>query len=298
MRSTSYFALGAAALLGCVEDLNLPEPRTNDNPVLLWVGSTPDPPDCPEGRLDYWDGWADVSANPQEECGMCSCGPTACVLPSKVRAHETDRCADTGTPVRFDTESNQRGECIKTDPLVPDNELASVALDPPTLTPRCEPSEQLTPPPLTGRFARACPWVPTAYTDFDWFTCITPEDDGSCQPGFPGRFEFQEKIRDARVCTPCACGDPVGGKCVSDVLIFRDTECSDMIFSVNGLESQDPLCVDTPSNSPLASARVILAEEYPGTCSPRSDVSHVEGSIESGETRVFCCTERKFITEN
>ncbi|MGK3964631.1 hypothetical protein WMF38_10695 [Sorangium sp. So ce118] len=65
MRSTSYFALGAAALLGCVEDFKLPEPRTNDSPVLLWVGETPDFPTCPGGRLDYWDGWTDVHTDPQ-----------------------------------------------------------------------------------------------------------------------------------------------------------------------------------------------------------------------------------------
>lgn len=298
MRPIVRVVVSMALLVGCGEGFNFPPSRLDDDPVLLWVGATPDPPDCPMGFLDYWDGWADVSANVRNECGPCSCGPTACVLPSKLRAHEASRCASEGTPVRLDITNNQRGECITTSPAIPDNEIASVALDPPTFIPRCEPLEQPTPPPLQGTFARACPWAPGARVDFAWLTCITPEPNGSCHLNFPVRFEFQEKIRDGRTCTPCACGEPVGGKCVADVLLFRDTECSDMIFSINGVEPQDRLCVDTPSDSPLAAARVVLAQDIPGKCPPRSEVSFLEGTIESGDTRVFCCGNHLIINGN
>ncbi|AUX36230.1 hypothetical protein SOCE836_084370 [Sorangium cellulosum] len=296
MRSTSYFALGAAALLGCGEGLEIPVPRTEDHSVLLWSGSDPNPPPCPRGRLDYWDGWADVSASPQEECGTCSCGPARCVLPSEFVAHEAALCADEGISVKFDTATYQRGECIKADPLVPDEELASITLNPPAVAHRCEPSQQLTPPPLIGIFARACPWVEGDFADFGGLTCIAPDPDGSCPPGFSGRFEFQERISDARTCTPCTCGDPSGGRCLADVLLFRDTGCSDLITLSNGVET--PACIDTQPNWSLAAARVILAHEEPGACSPTVTTSRVEGTIESGETRVFCCTERRVINDD
>src|SRR4051812_18428721 len=115
MRSISCFALSMAALLGCGEDLEIPRPRTEDHPVLLWHGPRPTPPPCPEGRLDYWDGWADVSANPQEECGTCSCGPAACVLPSGVTAHRSI-CpgGSDDIPVKITSSNNSPGRCMET----------------------------------------------------------------------------------------------------------------------------------------------------------------------------------------
>lgn len=296
MRSIPCLALGAAALLGCVEDLDLPTPRPEDHAVLLWSGSDPNPPPCPLGRLDYWDGWADVSAAPGGECGTCSCAPAPCVLPSEITAHASNLCAEEGTAVKLDTARYQRGECIKTRPFVPDEELASITLKPPTVAPRCEPSEQLTPPPLIGTFARACPWVPGHFATFNGLTCIAPDPDGSCPPGFTGRFEFQERIRDARTCTPCTCEGPAGGRCLADVQLFRDTGCSDLITLSNGVET--PACIETQPSWSLASARVILAYEEPGVCSPTESISHVGGTIESGETRVFCCTGQRIMDED
>jgi hypothetical protein len=296
MRSTPCFALSMVALFGCAEDLEIPVPRAEDHAVLLWSGSDPNPPPCPLGRLDYWDGWADVSTNPREECGTCSCKPAPCVLPSQFAAHKANLCADEGTPVSFDTARYQRGECIEADPLVPANELASITIAPPTLTPTCEPLAQFSPPPITGIFARACPWISGYFADFDGLTCIAPDDDGSCPLGFSDRFEFQARIRDARTCTPCSCGDPAGGRCEADLLLFRDTECSDPIALLNGVETN--ACIDTQPTWSLASARVILAHEEPGSCPPTESASRVEGAIESGEARVFCCTKQRVITEH
>ncbi|XXY19658.1 hypothetical protein WME88_08440 [Sorangium sp. So ce216] len=218
------------------------------------------------------------------------------MLPSEFMAHEATLCADEGISVKFDTAKYQRGECIEADPLVPDEELSSITLNPPAVAPRCEPSQQFSPPPLIGIFARACPWVEGDFADFGGLTCIAPDPDGSCPPGFSGRFEFQERISDARTCTPCTCGDPSGGRCLADVLLFRDTGCSDLITLSNGVET--PACIDTQPNWSLAAARVILAHEEPGACSPTVTTSRVEGTIESGETRVFCCTERRIINDD
>ncbi|AUX20875.1 hypothetical protein SOCEGT47_013510 [Sorangium cellulosum] len=296
MRSTPYVALSAAALLSCGEGLDIPEPRTEDTTVLLWSGSDPNPPPCPLGRLDYWDGWADVSASPQKECGTCSCGPAPCVLPSEFTAHESNLCADDGIPVTLDTEKHQRGECIEANPRVPDEALASITLAPPTVASRCEPLQQFGPPPLTGIFARACPWVPKHFADFDGLACIAPDEDGSCPAGFSVRFEFQERIGDARTCTPCACGDPAGGRCLADVLLFRDIDCSDLMTLYNGVEAH--ACIEAQPTWSLAAARVILAHEEPGACPPTEKTSYVGGTIESGETRVFCCTQHIITDED
>lgn len=296
-RLDPFFTISAVALLGCGDELGVAGPRAEDHEVLLWVSTSPDPPPCPGGRLDYWDGWADVAANPDDvECGTCACGPAACVLPSNVIAHRTAGCADEGTSVTINTVANRQGTCIKAEPLIPDNDLASVTLDPPTVAPRCEPLEQFTPPPITGRFARACPVNHEHQYDasFNALTCIAPEGDGSCRPGFHIRYEFQERLGDARTCTPCECGAPIGGNCAADVLLFRDTECSDLMTLHNGIMTH-ALCIDTQPSSPLASVRMVLAREEPGSCSPKTKISRVEGKIEIGETRVFCCTEERFV---
>ncbi|KYF72709.1 hypothetical protein [Sorangium cellulosum] len=288
-----------AALLGCGEDIEIPTPRTDDNPVLLWVGDTPDFPMCPEGRLDYWDGWADVRTDPQyqNECGTCACSPAVCGLPDSVKAHEAPLCADEGVKVNVAGAADPPGHCVKTSPLVPGDAFASVTIKPPMMAPACKPSKG-TPPPLTGTFARACPWTGEYRTGFDGLVCIAPERDGSCRPGFSARFEFQEKSRDARTCTPCECGAPVGGSCVADVLLFSDTTCSDMLISINGIGTEEEICYGAPAASPLAGVRVVFARDEPGTCTPTTTVSMVDGTIESGETRTFCCSSAEIIYGN
>ncbi|AUX37345.1 MULTISPECIES: hypothetical protein [Sorangium] len=300
MRSTSCFAFSMAALLGCGEDIEIPRPRTDDNPVLLWVGDTADLPMCPDGRLDYWDGWADVRTAPQyqNECGTCACSPAACVLPDMVKAHEAALCADEGIEVKLADAADPPGHCIKTSPPVPGDAFASVTIGPPTMAPACQASAQFTPPPLGGTFARACPWTGEYRTGFDGLVCIAPEHDGSCRPGFSARFEFKEKIRDARTCTACECGEPVGGVCVADVLLFSDTSCSDMLISINGIGTEEEICYGAPADSPLAGARVVFARDEPGTCSPKATVSLVDGTIESGATRTFCCSSEEIIYGN
>ncbi|AUX39382.1 hypothetical protein SOCE26_007730 [Sorangium cellulosum] len=300
MRSMSRFAFSMAALLACGDGIEIPRPRTDDNPVLLWVGDTPDFPLCPGGRLDYWDGWADVRTDPQyqNECGTCACSPAACRLPDRVMAHEVPLCADGGIEVNFAGAADPPGHCIKTSPLVPGDAFASVTIGPPMMAPECKPSEQLTPPPLGGTFARACPWTGEYNAKFKGLACIAPEDDGSCRLGFSARFEFQERIRDARTCTPCECGEPVGGSCVADVLLFSDTSCSDMLISINGIGAEEEICYGAPAGAPLAGGRVVFARDEPGTCSPKATISLVDGTIESGETRTFCCSSSEIIYGN
>ncbi|WP_438007377.1 hypothetical protein WME89_00780 [Sorangium sp. So ce321] len=66
---------------------------------------------------------------------------------------------------------------------------------------------------------------------------------------------------------------------------------------INGIETH-ALCTDTPPSSPLGSVRLIPAQDEPGACSPIARTSHVDGAIEGGETRVFCCTQARFMDGN
>ncbi|WP_437804536.1 hypothetical protein [Sorangium sp. So ce693] len=293
MRSTPYLALSASALLGCVEDLNLPKPRIHDNPVLLWVSETPDFPTCPGGRLDYWDGWTDVHTDPQyqNECGTCTCGPAACALPDRMLVHEAPLCAgEEGIKIDLTSAADPPGHCVELSSPIPGDAFAAVTLKPPTMASKCDASEQHAPPPLSGTYARACPWIGKYTGKFDGSVCIAPDDDGSCPLGFSARFEFQEKIRDARTCTPCECGAPVGGSCVADVLLFSGASCSHMLHPGNGIGTREQLCYETLEDFPLTGVRVVFAQDEPGTCSPTTPVSLVDGTIESGETRTFCCS--------
>ncbi|WP_437745630.1 hypothetical protein WMF39_11740 [Sorangium sp. So ce1504] len=297
MRSTSCLVLSAAALLGCGDGIEIPRPRANANPVMLWVGDTPDFPICPDGRLDYWDGWADVSMNPQYQnvCGPCACGPAACALPDRMLVHEAPLCAGEGMKIDLAGAADPPGHCAEISSPVPGDAFTAVTLKPPTMADKCHPSKDLNPPPLSGKFARACPWTDEYVTDFKGLACITPEDDGSCRLGFDTRFEFQEKLRDARTCTPCECGKPVGGSCIADVLLFSDASCSNMLASINEVRTEEEICREAHEALPLAAVRVVFAQDEPGTCSPTTAVSLVDGTIESGETRIFCCSSVELV---
>ncbi|WP_437577724.1 hypothetical protein [Sorangium sp. So ce887] len=77
---------------------------------------------------------------------------------------------------------------------------------------------------------------------------------------------------------------------MADVMLFSDASCSDMLISINGIGTEEEICYGAPADSPLAGVRVVFARDEPGTCSPTTTVSLVKGTIESGETRTFCCS--------
>ncbi|WP_437569602.1 hypothetical protein [Sorangium sp. So ce542] len=85
---------------------------------------------------------------------------------------------------------------------------------------------------------------------------------------------------------------------MADVLLFSDTSCSDMLISINGIGTEEGICYGAPSNSPLAGVRVVFARDEPGTCSPTTTVSLVDGTVESGESRTFCCSSAEIVYGN
>ncbi|WP_199693495.1 hypothetical protein [Sorangium cellulosum] len=276
-----------------LEAYGVAAPRTDDNAVWLWVDESPDTPACPGHRLDFWEGWSDVRA--VEECGVCTCGPAPCTLPSSVTAHRSLRCGDYGTQIVFDdhnADELQRGVCRKAAPPVPSEVFASVTFDPPTLAAECAASPSFDPPPIFGNFAKACPIGLGIRPANQWKTCISPEDDGLCPPGFNIRFEFKERIGDARTCSPCSCEAPVGGQCEAELLVYAEITCTTKIIGGGfGVDQNDSRCTDIDP-LPIAAMRAALTHEDPGTCTPTSPVSQVIGDLVSGEPRVFCCSNK------
>ncbi|WP_437952232.1 hypothetical protein WME98_16990 [Sorangium sp. So ce296] len=228
-----------------------------------------------------------------EECGVCTCGPALCTLPSSVTAHRSLRCGDYGTEIVFDDQAadeGQSGVCRKAAPPVPSEVFASVTFEPPTLAAECVASPSFDPPPISARFAKACPMGLGIHASIDWQACISPEDDGQCPPGFNMRWEFKERIADARTCTPCSCEAPVGGSCEAELLVYAETSCTTKIIGGGfGIDQNDSRCTDLDP-LPIAAMRAVLTRQRPGTCAPTSPVSQVMGDLVSGERRVFCCS--------
>ncbi|WP_437759382.1 hypothetical protein [Sorangium sp. So ce1389] len=278
-------------LLGCGDELSIPIPRVDDHAVWLWTGDTADAPACPGHRLDFWEGWADEAA--MEECGVCTCEPALCTLPSSVTAHRSPRCGDHGAQIAFDdqdADEDHAGVCLKAVPPAPSEVFASVTFEPPTLAAKCVPSRQFDPPPIFGSFAKACPMAAGIHPVNGWRACISPEDDGLCRTGFDIRLEFKERIADARTCIPCSCEAPAGGNCEAELLVYAEISCTTEIIGGGfGVDQNDRRCTDLDP-LPIAAMRAVLTHQEPGTCVPTSLVSQVSGDIVSGEPRVFCCS--------
>jgi hypothetical protein len=291
MRLIACFVGGALALLGCGEELDVYGPRMDDDPVWLWVGPEAKARPCPGDYLAEWEGW-DNETSP-ETCGACTCGTAACVLPSMVTAHAS-LCpgSGAGTPVTFNAGASLIGVCTPVASPVARETFASVTYDPPALERACVPS-QLEPPPISGEFARACPYDPEQGVLPGFIKCITPEDDGLCRPGFSRRLEYATRKRDNRTCTPCACSPPSGGNCRVDVLLYGDATCARQLDTGFGIGLYDTTCHDTPAPEPLSAVRVVFTRNEPGTCTPTTSVSEVRGLVEHGDTRVFCCADKQ-----
>jgi hypothetical protein len=287
MRSIDCFSISIVALLGCGDELNIYAPRMDAHPVWLWIGSEATAHACPGDRLAEWEGWAEETA--PEICGDCTCGPAACVLPSRVTPHASI-CPGGGAdmPVTFDAGASLIGVCTQVASPVASDAFASVTFEPPVLARACAPSK-LDPPPISGKVARVCPYDPELRAAEEFRLCITPEHDGLCHPGFSKKLEYTKRTRDNRTCTPCACSPPSGGNCRVDVLLYGDATCANQIGGGFEIGLNDTTCTDTPAPQPLSAVRVIFTQDEPGTCTPTTNLSEVQGLVERGDTRVFCC---------
>lgn len=288
MRSLPYMLISLATFLACGEPGPEPDPYQLPDPdrlSWLWVGPYSDRPPCPQYRLMYWQGWTEGVV----ECNGCTCGPAACALPSRVTAHASI-CPDDdddGVEVAFDAGTGWDGSCVALPPPASSSAVASVAFEPPTLSP-CE----ALPPPNARKMVLACPYISDKAPATLFTLCADPEPDGTCPSGFSDRRIYTEKPNDEPDCPPCECDAPTGGNCVADVHLYAGATCDNPIAAeALGLGLGDRQCADTSAPSPFRAVRAEFTQADAGTCSPRSVPPEFLEPAKLGESRVFCCTQ-------
>jgi hypothetical protein len=286
MRWIAPFTVAASTLLACESDLVITPGCQEGCPVLwLWRGPRADAPPCPDGSPPVWEAWMDEVV--PQTCGACTCGPSACVLPSAVTAHAPICAAGEDNPTPFDAGTGWDGTCAAPAAPLASDAFASVTYDPPAQAP-CAPSPAPEPAPFTATFVRAClGWKGKDRTEA--FAECMPTDwtNGECYPGYTERLDLALEYADHRACTPCTCGAPEGGTCVADVSLYGDASCGSQIDAALAISLGDVPCHDISSPSPLVAMRAAMTEANPGTCTP--GISTMTGTLERSKTRVTCC---------
>jgi hypothetical protein len=285
MRPFTILALSALALPACgFDDLHFASGRTDCNPTWIWFGEQAHAPSCPGGYLPAWEAWSEPVS--PVECGACACGPAACVLPSRVTAHEPICAGGDGASTTFDAGDGWDGLCAARAAPMPDEAFASVTYEPPALA-ACAPSPTPAPPAITGTFARAC--EPSGELPSGFHNCIAPKEDGSCIPDFSIRREWFDLI-DHRACTPCACDEPSGGRCTARITLYGSAGCGDELDVAIISHTDQPLCQDVTDGS-IVAMQARLTQEDAGACTPATSISAVTGTVERGERHEYCCAD-------
>lgn len=302
---------GGAGGEGCPGQCAPLGPGEWQGPLLLWIGTPGQEPECPagapvKGSLVF----ADLNAS--TACGACKCDvPTGtCALPLALTAAAAT-CAGDGPGVAhtpFDAPPGWTGACTPANPI-PANQkcngvncvqsltIAPLAL---TETPCAVSVEPIAAklPYTWGTAARSChgtAFGPCATPDEicapaaepGFAQCIVREGDRECPAPYAVKHVFHSDFTDTRDCTPCACSAPLGGTCTAQISVYKDNACSTLSSTV-GLSSTSPTCFDVvPAGQALGSK---LADEpvyAPGVC-------QISGGEPMGEAvptdpATYCC---------
>jgi hypothetical protein len=165
--------------------------------------------------------------------------------------------------------------------------VATVSYASPVITP-CTPSPRVQSPPPVGGFVLGCPVTDENENVEDFRLCRPPNARGECVVAGTEPVVVERIIRDSRSCTPCTCGDPIGGYCEATVTLYEDLRCSTPLGTPAVVDSVEPLCADVPSGS-LSALTAELTLEIQGGCKP-SD-SRTIGIFETEPPSTLCCEE-------
>jgi hypothetical protein len=248
-------------------------------------------------------------------CSDCTCEPStgSCAFPATSTAN-TDQCPGTGVGSPFDAPSAWDGTCTTFD-AIPAGEIRSVTVAPLMVSESgCIPvasapvmTQNLPSAPTSGL---ACQGHPDGVcSDADvcrpalpdtpkgpgptWAYCVNQKGAGgqynsTCPAPFRKRYVFAESYTDLPACSPCTCGSPEGSACSSQVSIYSDGACTDLIGSVKALSS-GPMCVDVPASSPVGSKTATQPTYEPGACAP--DGGTLSGPPIPVAPWTYCCQE-------
>jgi hypothetical protein len=237
-----------------------------DGPTWLWSGPVDQAPNCPPGPdgsvNPAWEGNADLVA--PLACEPCRCDPSigSCTLPSVLTASTVACGQPGGTSISFDAPMPWDGMCDNTT-QVPAGAVNSLTIQPliaveEGCAPRLPRVPALTPPvvpPSWKTLARSCHgqgWSPCGdplgtcipkdiVPPPGFRLCISREGDLPCNTAdWPDKLPlFYEDVEDARTCSECTCGPPVGSMCTARLSVYanNDNTCRGLLPRLCGVWS-------------------------------------------------------------
>nr|AYM54564.1 hypothetical protein [Racemicystis crocea] len=267
-------------------------------PVVAWIGPTSEvsavqcPPEAPTaGPMRF----ADLVA--PNECSACSCEPPtgSCELPTSIYARASI-CQKSGAWVTsFDAPANWDGSCTDINAIPQGTDcggvpcVQSINIAPlKVIESGCTPVEIPPPlppaPPSWGRAALLCSAdLRPEQTDCKdsglscspradplpagFRHCVFKDNIHTCPPDYPQRYIFYEHFEDARSCSSCQCGEPIGSVCSASMSIFTAASDCTGPTEVKLISSIMPVCTDMAMPGQGALSKSATEPVYtPGIC--------------------------------
>lgn len=280
-----------------------------------------------EKTLPRFTGRADLEADPAV-CDECSCAESTgkCTeLPSSIEVHAAT-CGEASSSLSFGGSTNWDGSCTNANSIpagqkcpVGSSILCAQSI---TVAPlgapvdeSCTPfAEALADLPVLKLYRPDVRWK-TAAIGYDVPRCDANE---SCLPsielpsGFrvciyqhgehecPAEWSSDRHVVyevnadkpgyiDARDCSACSCGAPVGSLCVGQLRVFEDSACTKLI-SADPISSIDGQCTDViPPGKALGSKELTALAYVPGTCEVLGGEPIGAAIPDENQAVTFCC---------
>jgi hypothetical protein len=286
--------------------------------VLLWMGAEEDEPDCPDRAEGvFYEGYGDLTVS--LPCQACSCGPATCALPSAIDVHGSAFCG--GNATSYAAPESWDGSCVSPS-VLSSGSFSSIKLAAPTVG-GCEPigdplpgSPSFAPRPASfadgiywGKYAKACQGTAQGMCESSSDLCLPsteppppefrqcvqytlPVDEANpptCPDAFPERFLFYRGTEGKPECSPCECGEAVGGSCSATLSVYQDSACAGQPMPLfQNVPALPGLCIDFNGSSvPLGSMSAKWVQNEPGTCEVKG--GEPVGQVKGVDPRVFCC---------
>lgn len=280
-------------------------------PMVLWVGTEEQAPECPKGPATIaYQGRADLVA--PAVCEVCTCAPPtgSCALPSKLTA-STMPCGTPGGTTSFNAPNQWNGSCDTTT-KIPGAIVQSVTIEPLAMTESGCASGEPIPAKIVSlhweKFARGCDvallagpvnrsiclsdnLIPPGFA-----LCIFHEGEYDCpeEPGnvFVEQHVFYQGVQDDRQCSACACGAPTGSACAAMFSAYKGADLTCNAQSVPQIHTQlssvGPSCENlTLPGQGLGSKSASPPTYLPGQCPALG--GDASGSATMIKPSTLCC---------
>jgi hypothetical protein len=278
--------------------------------------------------LPVFTGRADLDAAPAE-CDVCSCAESTgkCTdLPSSIDVHAA-MCGQPGTSLSFDGPANWTGSCTNVNAIVGGQTCPagsstlcaqSVAVAPlgapvdESCMPFIEPLPDL---PVLKLHRSDVQWK-TAAVGYDvpdcnanescmpsindlpsgFRSCIYQRGEHECPASWSGDRRVVYEVYadkpgfiDARNCSPCSCGAPIGSVCTAQFRVFEDAACTKLVLA-DPITSFDGQCTNVlPAGKAIGSKEITSLAYFPGTCEPLGGEPIGEVKPDPDQAVTFCC---------